>query len=344
MTGLNNFPRPNMQQVFKNFSKINVLVVGDVMVDRYLTGGVDRISPEAPVPVMNLKKTENRLGGAANVALNIQALGATPYLCSVVGDDADGELLVQLMNEHNLSTRHICFSNERKTTVKTRIIANNQHLLRVDSEATFDLKEEEKFDYLHNIRELLEQKEIQVIIFQDYNKGVLSQEVIQEIILEAIRQDIPTVVDPKNKNFWQYKRVTLFKPNLKEIADKVPFDLVPTLESLKLAAEYTRSKIGNEYTLITLSEKGLFIDGQTTYLLPTQAREIADVCGAGDAVVSIAALGLASGMSLRDIGVLSNLAGGQVCEKIGVVAVDKKQLIKEYKQLKQETEVQQPDS
>lgn len=339
MTRQNNLPRPNMQQLFKNFGKTNVLVVGDVMIDRYLTGGVERISPEAPVPVMNLKKIENRLGGAANVALNIQALGATPYLCSVVGDDVEGELFIQLMNEHNLSTRHICFSNERQTTVKTRIIANNQHLLRVDSEVTFDLEEKEKSDYLHNIRELLEQKEIHVIIFQDYNKGVLSQEVIQEITLDAIRKDIPTVVDPKNKNFWQYKRATLFKPNLKEIAAKVPFDLTPTFESLKLAAEYTRSKLGNQYTLITLSEKGLFIDGQTQHLLPTQPREIADVCGAGDAVVSVAAVGLASGMSLKDIGILSNLAGGQVCEKIGVVAVDRKQLIKEYKQLKQETEI-----
>ncbi|MEL6941768.1 MAG: PfkB family carbohydrate kinase, partial [Bacteroidota bacterium] len=250
----------NVGSIFDQFEEMNVLIVGDVMIDRYLNGKIERISPEAPVPVVNLQAAENRLGGAANVALNIRALGATPYLCSVVGDDKYGQIFQESLTEEGISTKYISLSSERKTTVKTRIMSNNQHVLRVDEEDTYDLNENEQEDYLSIIKELLDQKEIHVILFQDYNKGVLNANTIREIILEGIKRDIPTVVDPKFKNFWEYKRVSLFKPNLREIAAKVPFEITTEIEVLQKAADYIRQQIGNQYTMITLSEQGIFID------------------------------------------------------------------------------------
>jgi len=304
------------------------------MIDRYLTGSVDRISPEAPVPVVLLHNRDNRLGGAANVALNLKALGAEPYLCSVTGDDTHGELFAQLLPEAGLSKKGVVASPERRTTIKTRVIASSQQLIRVDEEDRFDLTEKESRLFLERIRNLLESKDIDLILFQDYNKGVLHQTVIREIILEAVKRDIPTAVDPKNKNFWEYKRVRLFKPNLSEIRAQIPMRIDPNPDSLKEAAAYIHRKLDNPLTLITLSEKGLFItDHKEHYLIPALARDIADVCGAGDTVVSVASLGMALGWPLREIAHLANLAGGQVCERVGVVPVNKKQLELEFQEL-----------
>ncbi len=319
---------------FDSFSKINVLIVGDVMIDRYLQGNVSRISPEAPVPVVHLKSRENRLGGAANVALNIKELGGNPYLCSVVGKDESGELFSKLLPENGLSNKYLLTSKERVTTVKTRILAHNQQLMRVDTEEIKKLSATDASNYLSLVREVLDNREIHVILFQDYNKGVLSHKIINEIMLEAVKRDIPTTVDPKFKNFWAYKHVTLFKPNLKEIRAQLDNTIEVDLKSLKKAAEKIRERLGNPITLITLSEKGLFIDQKgKSIILPTQERTIADVCGAGDTVISIASMGLALGMDIEDIAMLSNLAGGQVCEKVGVVPVDLKQLKNEYLQV-----------
>ncbi len=319
--------------IFEAFDRLNVLIVGDVMIDRYLSGKVERISPEAPVPVVHLQTREDRLGGAANVALNIRALGAAPHLCSVIGTDANAELLLQLLPENGLSPKGIVQSRQRPTTVKTRVLAGSQQLLRLDEEATDDLAEPEAGQLLEIIRALLEERDIHVIVFQDYNKGVLTTEVIRAIMLEAVKRDIPTAVDPKFKNFWTYNHVTLFKPNLKEIRHQLTESVLPEEASLRRAAELVRQKLGNRYTLITLSEKGLFIDHQGESLLePTRPRQIADVSGAGDTVISVAALGLALGLDMQDMAVLSNLAGGQVCERLGVVPVDKAQLRREYEQ------------
>ncbi|MCB0571006.1 MAG: carbohydrate kinase [Phaeodactylibacter sp.] len=316
---------------FEAFHKQNILIIGDVMIDRYLTGRVSRISPEAPVPVVHLQDSDNRLGGAANVALNLRALGATPYLCSVVGTGRNAELFCQLLPEQQLSGKGILRSEERKTTVKTRVIASNQHLLRVDEEDTHGLSAAEAARLMEQVREILDTREIHAILFQDYNKGVLSGQVIREAMLEAAKRDIPTAVDPKFDNFWAYKHVTLFKPNLKEIRSQLPFNIEPELPSLRKAAEQARSKLGNRHTLITLSEKGLFYDSAgRSEMLPTHPRTIADVCGAGDTVFAIAGLGLSLGLDIREIALLANLAGGQVCEKVGVVPVDKMQLEQEY--------------
>jgi rfaE bifunctional protein kinase chain/domain len=205
----------------------------------------------------------------------------------------------------------------------------------LDQEDTHDLSDSEVAQLLETIQEVLDTQEIHVILFQDYNKGVLSPKVIREVILESIRRGIPTAVDPKFNNFWAYKQITLFKPNLKEIRAQSPQPVQTDLASLQAAATYIKAQLGNQHTLITLSEKGLFLEtaGKGS-IIPTEPRAVADVCGAGDTVISIVALGLGLRLDLQETALLANLAGGQVCEKVGVVPVDKEQLEKEYLMLK----------
>lgn len=321
-------------QLFEAFNHINIAVIGDVIIDRYLDGKVDRISPEAPVPIVHLRKTDNRLGGAGNVALNIKAMGATPYLFSLIGEDENANIFEELMPKNNLWKDGILRSKERCTTVKTRVMANNQQLLRVDREDTHQLTSSEEEIFIKSIETFLSVQNIDVIILQDYNKGVLSVSVIHKILSIAQQKDIPIVVDPKKANFLAFKNVEIFKPNLKEIQESTPFKVDSNLASLKKASEFLRSETGVKNTIITLSEKGMFIDdGKQPLIIPTQIRNIADVCGAGDSVISLTALGLALKLELKDIALLANLAGGQVCEKVGVVPVNKNQLKREFKEL-----------
>jgi ADP-heptose synthase, bifunctional sugar kinase/adenylyltransferase len=321
-----------MQNVLSQLSGQTVVVVGDVMVDRYLTGTVSRISPEAPVPVLLQHGTEDRLGGAANVALNIRALGSTPILCSVVGDDRDGSALVQeIFPSNHISTSGILRSSERRTTVKTRVLGNRQQMLRIDNEDTHGLSAAETAMLLDRIASLLDGHAVSAIILQDYNKGVLTEEVIGEVLGMAARKGIFTAVDPKKDHFFAYKGASLFKPNLKEVRESLPFEVLPEEGSLRQAAAFLREKLGNRYTMLTLSENGLFFDdGSEGKCYPTNARRVADVSGAGDTVISVATLALAAGMSPEEVARLSNLAGGQVCEVPGVVPVDLSQLEKEW--------------
>ena len=322
-------------EIQAQFSAMHVLIVGDVMTDRYYHGKVQRISPEAPVPVVEWQRTEDRLGGAANVALNIKALGATAWLFSVVGKDTEGGCFQKLLTANGLATRGILPSANRSTTVKTRIMAGTQQMLRLDAETVADLDDETQAVFVQKIRDFLDVQQVDIIIFQDYNKGVLSLKTIRDVLLEAVRRDIPTAVDPKRTNFLAYRQATLFKPNLKEIRDAVPFPIETDAASLAKAAAYLHEQIGNRLTMITLSEKGLFLMENTKgssegKIYPTQPRSISDVSGAGDTVISVAALGLAAGLSFADVAVLSNLAGSQVCEKAGVVPVDLGQLLREF--------------
>lgn len=326
----------NIRETILAFKDLKILIIGDVMIDRYLYGKVNRISPEAPVPIVALNGQEDRPGGAANVALNIKSLGATPILCSVIGKDESGRNMLDILPEYDIDTNQIYLSDYRRTTVKTRVLAQNQQLLRLDEEDIFDLKKEEEIALLEIVKTVLEAQKIDVILFQDYNKGVLSSTVIREILLLAIREDIPTIVDPKNNNFLAYNRVTLFKPNLKEVNDNLPFKSKPILSDLNKVSAFLNDKLKQSNTLITLSDKGVYFHdnaNKSGEILPTNPRIIADVCGAGDSVISIAALGLALHLPMEDIAQLANLAGGQVCERVGVVPVEKDQLIADYLEL-----------
>ncbi len=321
--------------IFDKFNELNILIIGDVMIDSYQWGKVDRISPEAPVPICTVQKTEHRLGGAGNVALNIAAMGATPILCSVIGKDDNGKILLNLLKEHNMTNEGILLSNKRPTTIKTRIIGNNAQMLRIDKETTENLDSDEESMLLKAIADMIENKEIHAIIFQDYDKGVITDKIIKQTVKLAKAKGIPTTVDPKHRNFSSYKGVTMFKPNLKELKEglKIEFDL-PTKDNLTDAALLLHAKQDIQKIFITLSEYGIFMADYSHNeakmdLMPAYLRKIADVSGAGDTVISVATLCLALGMSSTDIAKISNLAGGLVCENVGVVPINKDKLYKE---------------
>jgi rfaE bifunctional protein kinase chain/domain len=322
---------PSITEIFKSFSNLNILVIGDVMMDAYTWGNVSRISPEAPVPIVSITKKENRLGGAANVALNIQAMGANPVLCSVIGNDSNGMLFLELLKKQKLSAKGILKDNNRITTVKTRIIAGNHQMLRVDEEIETDLNSKTNTALIKQIKTLIVSEKADVIIFEDYDKGAITSELIKEIISFAGQKNIPTVVDPKKKNFLNYSGVTLFKPNLKELKEglKADFNTNDFAAIEKAAAQFIKKQNINTL-LITLSEKGIYThSAKTKKLIPAHVRNISDVSGAGDTVVSVAALCLALNLSPELTATLANLAGGLVCEKVGVVPIDKKQLLEE---------------
>lgn len=323
-------------RLFQDFTQKHILILGDVMIDSYLWGKVDRISPEAPVPVVALHKRENRLGGAANVALNIKAMGATPVLCTVIGADRHGDVFRELLDIENMDTRGLVRSETRITTTKYRVIGNNVQMLRVDEETTCNLNKDEEKQLLDQIKTILNEGKIDVIIFQDYNKGVLTPFVIEQVIRMAQEKGIPTAVDPKKKNFETFRGVTLFKPNLKELREGMKLGIdASNRNELEEAAMLLQNKQDIEILLLTLSEEGVMIrrNGQglsgKTYFIDAHKRNIADVSGAGDTVISLASLCLVSGCDLPEIAAISNLAGGLVCEEIGVVPIQGDKLLKE---------------
>jgi D-glycero-beta-D-manno-heptose-7-phosphate kinase len=315
--------------LFNKFDSCRVLVIGDVMVDSYLNGKVDRISPEAPVPVVVLKQRKNMLGGAANVALNLKSLGAEAILCSVIGNDEQGDKLIELMENEGLKTDGIIRSNDRITTTKYRVIGNRVQMLRFDEEIDTDLNSDDSSELNNCLIRLISIKKPDVIILQDYNKGVLSAEMINKISILATEAGIPVAVDPKHKNFTSFKGVTLFKPNLKEISEGLKIEIDPvSIGSLQKAAELLHMSQDIKMVMITLSEHGVFFSskkssGHESKIIPAVLRNIADVSGAGDTVISVAALCLAAGANPELIATLANIAGGLVCEQSGVAPVDK---------------------
>jgi rfaE bifunctional protein kinase chain/domain len=322
-------PFNTLQEVFSAFNNLKVLIIGDAMIDSYVWGKVERISPEAPVPIVQVRKKEKRLGGAANVVKNIQALGARPILCTVIGNDIEGNFFVDLLERRKISQEGIIRSEARKTSVKERFLSGSQHILRVDDEHMHQLSENELIILKDKIETLL--KSVDVVVFEDYDKGVLTKEVIEFTIKRTNKLGIPSVVDPKKKNFYHYGGASLFKPNLKEIQDGMKIDLDnEDLSGLKSAVNELKEKMNLKSVMVTLSEKGILISGnQTEILIPAHVRSVSDVSGAGDTVVSIASLCLALGLSPGFTAALSNLGGGLVCEHLGVVSIDKEELLQE---------------
>ena len=325
----------NYRKLFEEFSKLTIMIIGDVMVDSYLWGKVERISPEAPIPVVALRKRENRMGGAANVAMNIKSMGAKPVLCSVIGEDDKGTIFLELLKKEKITTYGIVKSSRRITTTKFRIFGNSTQMLRVDEEEEDDLSENDRTNILANIDKILSKEKIDAIIFQDYNKGVINPILIKEVIDRATKLKIPIAVDPKKRNFYDFVGVTLFKPNLKELKEgmKIEFDHNDR-EMMLSAARTLREKLNCRYILTTLSELGVMISMKDTIeekniFIPAHVRSISDVSGAGDTVISMAALCLARKCSPYEIAYISNLAGGLVCEEVGVVPVNKDKLLKE---------------
>ncbi len=319
----------------KYIKKTKILIIGDIMLDIYIEGQVHRISPEAPVPIVNITNTKTCLGGAANVAFNIKAMGATPILCGVVGNDIRGREFINTMETHKMSTQGITTIHNRTTTTKSRIIGNNVQLLRIDEEIDHPLSLEDSKTFYASIEKLLLEEDIQAIIFEDYDKGVITPLLIEKVTQLATEKSIPITVDPKQRNFLEYKNVTIFKPNLFELKNGLNIDKNDIdIESLNKRIKQFKTDNQINIVITTLSDKGMIVvydtDSYNTYnWLPAHFRSIADVSGAGDTVISIATLALIYGFPPILIAELSNIAGGLVCESIGVTPIDRNRFFEE---------------
>lgn len=325
----------NFSELFAGFSQIRAGVIGDVMLDTYLWGHVERISPEAPVPVVTLDRREQRIGGAANVALNLASLGARVSSFSVIGKDADGEILELLLAEKGIDTSGHLKSASRITTNKARIIGRNQQMMRLDSETTHDLNPVEESELLDRVKGYIKREKPHLIIFEDYNKGVLTDRVIREIVWICREQGVITAVDPKRRNFFSYEGVTIFKPNLKEVREGLHSGIEEVqLTALELAHGQLAERLKHEISLITLSEKGVFYcDGRQAAIVPSHLRNIADVSGAGDTVIAVASLVFAATRDVVLMAEIANIAGGLVCEEVGTVAIGRERLLAECGEL-----------
>lgn len=314
---------------------MKVAVIGDLMLDTYWWGNVERISPEAPVPVVAVSKREKRIGGAGNVALNVQALGASVAVLSILGDDEDGVQLKQLLQEHNIDTRFLLESKKRITTNKIRIISRNQHMMRLDAEVVHDIEPSDEEKLQSQIEKYISTEKPDVVIFEDYNKGILTSNIIANTILFCNQNNVITAVDPKRKNFFCYQQATLFKPNLAEVFTGL--NLLPETVTEELLADIhsqLKEKLDHSISLITLSEKGVFYQqNNAKRILPTHRRNIADVSGAGDTVIAVASLIYAATKDIDLAARVANIAGGIVCEEVGTVAIQKEKLLAECKKL-----------
>jgi rfaE bifunctional protein kinase chain/domain len=309
----------------KKFNNLNIAVVGDMMLDCYFWGDVKRISPEAPVPVVEVGNEFFRFGGAANVALNISKLGGIPIPVGIIGYDNYGTTFTSLITESNITDDGIIVDEERPTTAKTRVIADSQHVVRIDKESKTNISnkiQNKIYNYLEkNINNL------DGIILQDYNKGVLTVSLIEKIISLANKNNVLITVDPKFNNFFAYKNVTVFKPNRKEAEDVLGMK-IKTADDIKTAGEKILGKLNAKYLLLTLGEDGIavFEKGKLPRQMPTKARKVADVSGAGDTVISTLTMALAAGANIWEASYLANYAGGIVCEEVGIIPIEQKKL------------------
>ena len=310
-----------INKVFEKIKGKKIIIIGDSMVDSYVLGEINRNSPEAPVPIVDVKQEDTKLGGAANVALNIQSLGMEPILCSVIGDDKDGENFLKLCKKNNLDTTGIIIDYKRKTTNKKRVIVNKKHILRIDNEETNYIEPEIREKFVNNIEKLISNNKI--IIFQDYDKGVISKELIEEI--NKI-DHLFIAVDPKKRNFFEYKNVDLFKPNLSEMLNAFN-SKDDSIKNLNTISDELKSKNNIKNLMITLSDNGLLINNDAGFIHnKIENKKIIDVSGAGDTVISLATILFYLKLPEKFIAEMCNLAGGITCMSSGVSAINLKEL------------------
>ena len=325
----------DIHTLFTSFTTTKIGVVGDIMLDTYWWGVVDRISPEAPVPIVSLQRKETRVGGAANVALNLRSLGAPTTIFSVMGKDAEGIELASLLNKEGINTSYIHESDTRVTTNKVRIMSRNQQMMRLDHEHTNDITAEQEAALLAGFYKYVDTEKPSLIILEDYNKGVLTPNIITSVIDYCNAKGIPTAVDPKQKNFLAYNNCTLFKPNLKEVKEGLKITIGDiTVQNMDKVHTALNENLHNTISFITLSEHGVyFSDGKDRKLIPTHIRNISDVSGAGDTVIAVASLVYASSKNMLLAAEISNIAGGMVCELVGTAPINKNDLAAEVVKL-----------
>lgn len=326
----------SIHNIFKQFSRLKVIVIGDSMVDTYLQGRVERISPETGVPVVSVVTRENRLGGAGNVALNIKMLGAEPFLLTVAGDDEKSEILRTLLKENGISDEGVFIDKARPTTVKYRVANRHNQMIRIDEEATFEINAGLEKQILLKFEDLINRRKPDVIIFSDYDKGLITPDLFRKMNELALKSGIKVVADPKKRNFSIYENIHLLKPNFDEFTEgvgedfgKQDFDKIER-SIMKLITERSIGSV-----LLTLSESGIFIhDGSNGQHFPATETQICDVTGAGDTVISMVSLAIAAGAGLGLAAELANFAGGLVCRENGVAAVNPDQMLSEFLNIK----------
>ncbi|TLU84761.1 MAG: D-glycero-beta-D-manno-heptose-7-phosphate kinase [Chlorobium sp.] len=319
-------PAGTIDSLLNSIRNKRIAVIGDVMLDKYIFGHVSRISPEYPVPVVDVNREDYRLGGAANVALNTLSLGADTLLIGVAGEDGDREILLDLFRKHGLPAEGIISDPSRPTTCKTRILSQNHHIVRVDFEKRHEID--------NNIEELVfgsflsALSSLDAVVLEDYNKGLLSRKLIERIIATARDKGIPVLVDPKHLNFFAYRGCSVFKPNLSEIASSLGIVLQNEDREVEKACLVLQEKIQADTIVVTRSEKGMTVfDGSFTHIGAT-SLDVADVSGAGDTVIGMLALGAAAGFDIVTNATMANLAAATVCQEVGAVPVKAEKLIK----------------
>ena len=304
-------------QISSSFSQQSILVIGDVMLDKFMWGNASRISPEAPVPIISVNKISHSPGGAANVALNLSKLSANVQILGIVGDDNEGAILEDTLLKNGVKTQFITDA-KISTTTKTRIIAHGQQVVRTDYEDIRDVNS----DQIKIIKDILDKiiSEIDAIIIQDYNKGLLVKDSIKTILEISSEKNIPVYVDPKKDNFFAYNKIRLFKPNLFEFESAINFKEQD--KSFEDLGKDLRKKINAEILMITRSEEGvtLFTDNNVQ-TISTKARKVHDVSGAGDTAISAFVLADLCGANIEESAMISNYAAGRVCEEVGVVPI-----------------------
>jgi len=321
-------PKQRLNEIRNSLNGIKIAVIGDMMLDCYFWGDVKRISPEAPVPIIEIDNEFYRFGGAANVAFNILKLGGIPYPVGVIGYDNNGSIFNSLIEEAGIESSGIIIDDTRPTTAKTRVIAVKQHIVRLDQEKKEYINSSIEQKILSYVKQNADQ--FNAIILQDYNKGVLTPYLIDELIDIARSKNIIINVDPKFNNFFRYKDVTVFKPNRKETEDALGIRITNE-QDLSTAGNKLLNELNAKYVLLTLGEAGvsIFRKGEDIIRIPTKARKVADVSGAGDTVISTLTMSLAAGADICEASYLANYAGGLVCEEVGIVPIETEKLFTE---------------
>jgi len=319
---MNRFTPERLKFLFDAFSGKTVMVIGDLMLDRYFWGKVTRISPEAPVPVVEIDSESSRLGGAANVSHNVLSLGAKAVPVGIVGSDAEGDLLRRMFRERGFPTEGILTDAGRATTVKTRVIAHHQHVVRTDREVRDAISKAMQDRLLEFFESRLDG--LDGIILEDYNKGLLVPEFIVRVVKRAQEKRKMVFVDPKYDHFFDYRGVTLFKPNLKETSDRLGLRL-NTEAALHGAIQTLLERLDCRCVLITLGEQGMMLQerGRAVMKVPTRAVKVHDVSGAGDTVIAVMAVVMTAGGTMEEAAVIANHAAGIVCGEVGIVPVDR---------------------
>lgn len=325
----------DLEILFQSFSNLKIGVIGDVMLDTYMWGQVDRISPEAPVPIVSLNKKEYRIGGAGNVGLNLSSLKVKPFIISIIGNDDEGKKLKTLFEENKISTKYLLENDTRITTCKTRVISRNQQMMRLDAEVIEDVDSATEGLFISSIKNFIEKEKPDAIIFEDYNKGILTKKIIQSTIEICLQNNIIIAVDPKRKNFFEYKNVQIFKPNLKEVIEGLNLlNEEVNINNLKIIHSKLVQKTNHQHSLITLSEHGIFFNNEVECeIIPSHVRKIADVSGAGDTVIAVATAVYVVSKNIKLSSQIANIAGGLVCEIVGTASIDSSKLLQECRTL-----------